>query len=348
MDFVSIVIPTFNSRSYIAQSIESVTSQTYPDIEIVVVDDGSADDTIEVAQACLKQSGRSWKILDLGENRGPSAARNAGWSAARGTWLQFLDSDDLLMPRKIELEMMATAGAPEEVVVIYSPWNWGFFDDEQIEWLGPVRRPFVSGKHPIMCLAGCRSLLGSSLVRRSALEEVKGFDERLRFWECEEINVRLAKVGSFLPTQVNSPQYLWRLRSDEIYIGGPGSRYKYSTKEVALGWIAEAIRAANERPIRELGLRDDDRKLLLNECTFWGRHLYSHYPEFFGDYLNRAMMLDPDIAPGYPRHISALSHWVGYERAEAVAKLTRQPKVWLRSILCRSGLRRPNTLIELR
>jgi glycosyltransferase involved in cell wall biosynthesis len=346
VQLVSVVIPSFNSSKHIQHTIESVVRQTYDNLEIVVVDDGSTDDTVELAQKNLRRSKKKWQVLTLGENKGPSAARNAGYLAASGSWIQFLDSDDLLMPGKIETEMAVAANDGQHVVV-YSPWSWGFFEDDQMKCFGPVRRPFISGKHPIMCLVGgCRSLLGSSLVRRSALSEVCGFDEGLRFWECEELNVRLARVGTLVPVPSQSPQYLWRLRPDEIYIGGPGSRY--SSKEVALGWIREAVKAAREHPLQDLGLSDDDRQLFLNECTMWGRLIYSQYRPAFSDYLDLARKLDPDMLPAYPRYISALSRLLGYEAAEAVAKVTRQPKTWLRSALCRLGLRRPNIIIDLK
>ncbi len=347
MHLVTVIIPTFNSSKFIQNAIESALLQTYSDIEIVVVDDGSTDDTVEVARGKLERSGKKWQVLSLGENRGPSAARNAGYLAASGSWIQFLDSDDNLMPGKIEAEMAVAAKDGGQASVVYSPWGWGFFEAGQMKWLGGVNRPFIAGKHPIMCLAGgCRPLLGSSLVRRSALDTVAGFDEGLRFWECEEINVRLARVGSFLPVEVQSPQYLWRLRPEEIYIGGPGSRY--SSKEVALGWIREAVRVAAGRPLQDLGLSEDDRQLFGRECTLWGRLIYSQYRSSFRNYLEYLRLLDPNALPAYPRYISALARVVGYEGAEAVAQVGRQPKVMLRSALCRFGLRRPNMLIELK
>jgi glycosyltransferase involved in cell wall biosynthesis len=286
-------------------------------------------------------------LLELPSNRGPSAARNVGSGVARGSWIQFLDSDDLLMPGKIEREMAVAVSAPDHVAVVYSPWNYGFFNAGRPEWLGSVKQPFIAGKSPIMCLAGgCRPLLGSSLVRRTALEQVGGLDEGLRFWECEEVNVRLARTVDFLSVKSDMPHYLWRLRKGEIYIGGPGARY--SSKDVAFTWITQAVKAAGNRSLYELGLTQEDRSLLLNECTLWGRLLYSQYRTAFRDYLRLARKLDPELAPAYPGYISALSRWLGYEKAEATAKLARQPKVWLRSALCRAGLREPNVIIELR
>jgi glycosyltransferase involved in cell wall biosynthesis len=345
VDLVSIIVPAFNSGEYIENTIESVIQQTYSNIEIIIVDDGSTDDTVTRAKNKLKISGKKWQVLSLGENRGPSAARNAGCAAASGSWLQFLDSDDLLMPGKIEIEMEVAADQDQRTAVVYSPWGWGFFENGQMQWLGPTKRPFIAEKHPIMCLTGCRPLLGSSIVRRSALQEIGGFDEGLRFWECEEINVRLARVGSFLPAPSVGPQYLWRLRPDEIYIGGPGSRY--NSTAVALGWITEAVKAAGGHPLGDLGLSDDDRLLFLRDCTLWGRLIFSQDRAAFREYLRQARILDQNIIPTYPGYISALSRLLGYEAAETVAKLTRQPKVWVRSALYQLGLRRRNMIIEL-
>jgi hypothetical protein len=86
----------------------------------------------------------------------------------------------------------------------------------------------------------------------------------------------------------------------------------------------------------------------MNEYTLWGRVMYSYDRESFREYLRLGRILDPNIAPSYPRYLSALSRLIGYEKAEAAAKLARQPKVWLRSVLCRLKLRLPNAIIEFK
>ncbi|HYR51621.1 MAG TPA: glycosyltransferase [Candidatus Dormibacteraeota bacterium] len=99
---VSVIIPTFNRRDYLAEAIASVLAQTFTDYEIVVVDDGSTDGTRELIE---ERYPRSTIVYQYQLNRGSSAARNAGMRAARGELLAFLDSDDLWLPRKLELQV---------------------------------------------------------------------------------------------------------------------------------------------------------------------------------------------------------------------------------------------------
>src|SRR5262249_23189827 len=103
MDLVTVVIPAFNTGSLIGEAIDSVIAQTYPRIEIIVIDDGSADRTASIAREKLGADCTGpWQVIELGRNRGVSAARNAGIHAAQGTWIQLVDSDDFLAPSKIE------------------------------------------------------------------------------------------------------------------------------------------------------------------------------------------------------------------------------------------------------
>jgi glycosyltransferase involved in cell wall biosynthesis len=347
MDLVTVIIPTFNSERFVSDAIDSVIAQNYPKIEIIVVDDGSTDRTVKVVQQRLQGASLNWRIIALGNNMGPSAARNAGLRAASGLWIQFLDSDDLLMPGKINRQMAICARAPSNVVAVYSPWSWGFFENQQIEWIGTPTIPSIAGKAPIMCLAGqCRPLLAAGLTRRSALNEIGGFDEGLRFWECEEINVRIATIGSFWPALSDEPEYFWRLHQDRIYIGGTEARY--NSTDVALGWIKQVLKVAGGRSIDRLGLTEQDRNFLLQDCTLWGRLLYSQNRQAFRDYLNLARMLDPNLKPAYPQYISALSRWLDYESAEAVAQAARMPITWLNSATYRLKLRRRPPIMELR
>ena len=94
---VSVVIPTYNSSQFIVETLESVFAQTYKDYEIIVVDDGSTDNTKEVLQPYTSRIKYIYK-----ENGGPASARNVGIKSAQGEYIAFLDSDDRWLPEKLE------------------------------------------------------------------------------------------------------------------------------------------------------------------------------------------------------------------------------------------------------
>lgn len=104
---VSVIIPVYNRDRYLAEAIESVLAQTYPAIELIVVDDGSTDLSAEVAQRYLPNL-----IYFYQQNGGISAARNTGIGLAQGEFLAFLDSDDIWMPDKLSQQMAAFTSDP--------------------------------------------------------------------------------------------------------------------------------------------------------------------------------------------------------------------------------------------
>src|SRR5438093_10517050 len=104
--FVSVVIPAFNAVRTISHTLKSVFGQLVDPhiLEIVLVNDGSTDATRTFAAALLEQSSITWQIIDI-PNSGPSVARNVGFRAAKGEWIQFLDADDLIAPRKLAVPL---------------------------------------------------------------------------------------------------------------------------------------------------------------------------------------------------------------------------------------------------
>src|SRR5271156_2034659 len=97
---VSVIIPTYNYGRFVTEAVDSVLAQSYTDHEVIVVDDGSVDDTPERMQPYAE------RVRYLRQpNQGPSAARNNGIEAARGEYVAFLDADDLWHPRKLEAQL---------------------------------------------------------------------------------------------------------------------------------------------------------------------------------------------------------------------------------------------------
>ena len=153
---VSVVIPAYNATATIAAAIESALAQTRPPDEIVVVDDGSKDDT----SAVVERFGPVVRLVRQA-NAGCGQARNTGAREARGTWLAFLDADDLWLPTKLERQLPETAD-PRIAVVVCRMYN------EEGQLLG--RRLTFDD-----LWTRNDAIVSSSLVRRSAFEQAGGF-----------------------------------------------------------------------------------------------------------------------------------------------------------------------------
>jgi glycosyltransferase involved in cell wall biosynthesis len=178
---VSAVIPCYNYGRYLARAIDSILAQTYPVSEIIVVDDGSTDNTREVA---LSYADRVRYIFQ--QNRGPSAARNRGIRAASGEWIAILDADDWWMPEKTELQL-ATARSEPKVVLVYCN-AWAVMPDgAQSPWESADPRNLW----PWLRRTNCVSNGSVAMIRRDVLLESGGFDESVTGCEDWDMWVRL-------------------------------------------------------------------------------------------------------------------------------------------------------------
>ena len=101
LPLISVIIPTHNCAAYLPEALDSVLSQTYPNIEILVIDDGSTDNTAAIMAAYAEDS-----VYIRQERLGPSCARNRGIAKATGTYLAFLDADDIWLPSKLEKQLL--------------------------------------------------------------------------------------------------------------------------------------------------------------------------------------------------------------------------------------------------
>lgn len=135
---VSIIIPVFNAQQYLAETINSALSQTWPNKEIIIVDDGSTDNSLAIAKSFSNPAIRTFKQ----ENKGASAARNKGLLEARGEYIQFLDADDLLSNDKIELQVNLLQGENSAIANCGTVY---FFDGSDPYLKQPVREWYSEG-----------------------------------------------------------------------------------------------------------------------------------------------------------------------------------------------------------
>lgn len=191
---VSVIMPSYNAERYIAESISSVCAQTYPDWELIVIDDGSTDSTASVVRRLAAADFRIRLITQ--PNGGPARARNAGIAAAHGDLIAFLDSDDLWVPHKLTAQ--AAVIDSEAVDLVFSD-GWIFPEDEveaetQSFWM--VAGRFSGAEMFRLCFVGNRIATLSVLARRDALARVGFFDEDMINCEDYDLWMRLAGNGA--------------------------------------------------------------------------------------------------------------------------------------------------------
>jgi len=180
---ISVVIPTYNFGPFLARAIHSVLEQTCPVLEIIVVDDGSSDETRDVAASF----GDRIRYIRQ-QNRGVSAARNRGIAETRGEWIGFLDADDWWMPHKNE-KVQEFLHVHPEAVMIYHP-NMVFYTDGRPQEFRRALEPdklWPSLRHWNEISGG-----SSALVRRSLLLDLGGFNEKFSYGEDWDLWIRIA------------------------------------------------------------------------------------------------------------------------------------------------------------
>lgn len=183
---VSVVIPSYNSAKFIAATLESVFSQTHRNLEILVVDDGSIDNTIDVLQAFRE------RILIIQKpNGGPASARNLGIRQAKGEYVAFLDADDLWVNNKIERQLAAISAEPK-IGMVYSRRK--FLQDEKVISEIP-KKPCLSGMIFRELFNGNFITTSTVLARKACFDRLGVFDERKDFIAVEDYDMwlRIAK-----------------------------------------------------------------------------------------------------------------------------------------------------------
>lgn len=215
---VSVVIPAFNSATYLGEALDSVLAQTYQPIEVIVVDDGSEDETAQVAAAY------SGKITYIRKERGgPAAARNVGIREAKGEWIAFQDADDIWMPELLEKLVKAAAETGADLVFCDSLTlkDNGVVGASRLERSGFKKRLDALASHSILrdpfeqlLDGGCCIHTPGVLVRRDALLQVGLFDEA--FYGYEEVDLWLRLALSFRFAVLKDALHLRRIHAGNM------------------------------------------------------------------------------------------------------------------------------------
>lgn len=271
---VSIIIPTYNRAHFLPETLESVIAQSVSDIECIVVDDGSTDDTMVLMKRFCARDSRVRYLKQ--ENNGPSAARNFGLAGARGRYIQFLDSDDIIVPDKLakQLEQLKNT---EDLSLSYCDYRYCAHDDiNKTASRDNLPQPRFLMQRPLWDIAS-RWETGLSIPMHCFLFDARffkecdiRFDERLanhEDWDC------WIRIFALDPIILHIPEVLasYRLHDDSICT---------DSRKLAIGFekaIRKQQRIFRNDPVMLLILKD---KLQEIKKTYNGNHPNSAITKF--------------------------------------------------------------------
>jgi glycosyltransferase involved in cell wall biosynthesis len=323
---VSVIVIFFNAQPYIEETIQSILNQTYPHWELLLVDDGSTDGSTEVALKYASQHPEqiSYHEHEGHQNRGMSATRNLGICQAKGTYLTFLDADDLWLPHTLMDQVHLIEPYPEAAMV-YGPIQWwyswtgqpndaarDFVDRSGLETDGLVEPPTL-----FLLLLQQEIAIAGMLLRKQVVDQVGGFDEKFR--GLYEDQVFCSKICLQYPVFVSS-QWWYKYRqhprsccsiAEKMGQEGPA-------RQVFLQWVKQYI-AEQQIQTAEVQ-RALNRELLL-----------ANYPVVFPFLRPRAFLfvLGRRILPAFIRRWL----WIRWVRVIDSFQLRSQPN------LSRNGMR---------
>ena len=239
---VSVVIPCWNQAHYLGEAIESVLVQSYPRLELVVVDDGSADNSAEVAA-------RYPGVRRVRQpNRGVAAARNRGLAESRGEYVVFLDADDRLLPQALAVGVERLVAEPDAAFAAGMPRDIG----RGGAVIREAHQPLILRDHYLKLLEECFIWSGSSLVyRRGALDAVGGFEERRVAADDYELYLKLARASPVVCHEEVVTEYR-RHGTNTTRSAG----LVLSSQIQVLKGQRRGLRGAEERSARRLGIRN--------------------------------------------------------------------------------------------
>lgn len=286
MSLVSVIMPAYNAAPWIAEAVGSVLAQTWRELEVIVVDDGSKDATAEVVAGI----GDSRVRLIRQENRGAAAARNLGFVESNGDFIQYLDADDLLTPDKLLRQMEVLESAPEGAV---ASCGWGRFTGEASEVVvnaEPVWRVEGPIEWLVLSLSGGGMMQpGCWLVPRILIERAGAWDERLCLHDDGEFFTRVLLQAT-----------------RNCFVEGPLVHYR--TVEGSLSRrrsqraVASAMEVCRSRHRHLLAVRDDalTRTALVQQYVQFAYEFHRDAPELVGEAFDaiRELGASPCKMPG--------------------------------------------------
>jgi GT2 family glycosyltransferase len=303
---LSIIIPCYNAGRWLREAINSALAQTYPSIEIIVVDDGSTNESISVARSYGE------RVLTLTtENRGASAARNLGFAHSRGEYIQYLDADDYLLPDKCERHIAHLAFTGYDIV--YGDWRYEYWPPASSVYYEDHISTYPDD-FLLSFIGGWWIALHAFLYRASVIELTGGWNETIGPLDDREFGLRIALLGSSI-TYCPGISCVYRRHSSASL--SQRSQLTNLRSEVL-------ILASVEAALRAEGRLSPSYATALAQSYFHAARSY-----FAIDHtecrhlLGHAQELSPGFRPRESRMFQLAHATLGFEPTERLARATR-------------------------
>jgi glycosyltransferase involved in cell wall biosynthesis len=302
---VSIIVPCYNAARFLTETLESAFKQSYSNTELIVIDDGSTDKTAEL----IRSYGDRLKA-EFGPNRGASAARNRGTALARGEFIQYLDSDDVLTPAAVAERVAALQKSGADVA--YSDWERLVEVNPGIFKIGAkvVRR--IEDIHPDVEIALITSFWAppaAMTYRRAIVEKIGGWKESLPVIQDARFLQDAALTGGRF-----------------IYVPGVGARYREHldgslSRRSQAAFVSDVFRNACD--LQEIfegrgGLSCEQRRALAQIYDYAARSLFVLNRAAFRECLTRLYEVEPGLRLSWPKAASLASALFGFKMAEII------------------------------
>jgi glycosyltransferase involved in cell wall biosynthesis len=267
-------MPAHNSSEFISEAVDCVLSQTYDSIELIIIDDGSTDDTLNIINQLAKNNNKV-KIIEQ-DKHGVAHARNTGIATASGEYIAFLDSDDYWFKDKLQLQVKHLV-THQDVGAVFC--NWKTWEPQQGEYpppttlepvtvsneIDPVQSGWLYGKLLFDCIIHTSGIV----IRKAVLDKTGGFDETLKIGEDYDLWIRLSQTTKI--DKLLAPLSLYRLNPESITNKKPlDVNYRLLVINNNIQRYGYSNNAENSLPIDPISINRQLAKI----CFSYG---YQHY-----------------------------------------------------------------------
>jgi GT2 family glycosyltransferase len=317
MTTISVIVPCFNARKWISATLDSVFDQQLPDLEVIVVDDGSTDGSGQLIAEAFPSV-----YLVHTTNGGASRARNIGTTLATGQFIQYLDADDLLAPGKLETQLQALADTDGDIA--YGDWRELQPGTDESVVPGRLIARQIGDEPDIALLTDFWCPPAAYLFRRTIVDRAGGWDQQ---------QVQVEDVRFMLACALRGSNF--------VYCPGVMASYRVHTSDsLSTSDPATFTRGCLRNAItvegwwgRHGGLTRTRSAALIQVYGHVARSSFGRDEATFEAAYTALQRLQPGYTPAHPWHLALASRVVGYKSAEALAVRYRHAKRTLKQAM---------------